>query len=109
MYVPHLLYPFIGDRHVGFFQDLTIVNNAAVNMGCVYLYELVIWLSLFIYLLLFRATPAADGSSQATGQIGAAAVFGPCHSHSDGGSEPPLQPTLQLTATLMVMPRPLLY
>ena len=45
--------------------------------------------------LLFRAIPAAYGSFQARGQIGAAAAsLG--HSHSNAGSE--LQSTPQLTA-----------
>ena len=58
-------------------------------------------LDLFIYLLtlIFRASPAAYGSSQAKGQIVPAAVC-PCHSHSNAGSEPHLRPTPQLTATL---------
>ena len=55
--------------------------------------------SLFIYLLLFRATPMAYGGSKARGHIGATAA-GLCHSHSNAGSEPHLQPTPQLTATL---------
>ena len=38
----------------------------------------------------------AHGSSQARGQIGATAA-GLHHSHSNEGSEPCLQPTLQLT------------
>ena len=47
----------------------------------------------------FRATPAAYGSSQARGQTGAAAA-GLHHSHSNVGSEARLRPTPQLTATL---------
>ena len=43
----------------------------------------------FYFFFLFRATPAAYGSSQAGGQIGAAAT-GLCHSHSNMGSEPHL-------------------
>jgi len=49
----------------------------------------------FIYLF-FRATPTADIVSKAKGQIGAVAA-GLCHSHSNAGSEPCLQPTPQLT------------
>ena len=46
-----------------------------------------------------RATPTAYGGSQAGGLIGAvAAILG--QSHSNTGSKPHLQPTLQLTATL---------
>ena len=52
---------------------------------------------LFIYLLLFRATPVAYGSSQARGLIGAA-TSGLHRSHSNTRSEPSLQPTPQLVA-----------
>ena len=41
------------------------------------------------YFLLFRAAPAAYGSFQARGQIGAAAAGIP-HSHSNARSEPHL-------------------
>ena len=47
----------------------------------------------------FRVTPMAQGSSQATGQIGATAA-GPQHSHSNARSELHLQPTPMLMATL---------
>ena len=53
---------------------------------------------LLIYLL-FRAAPAAHGSSQARGQIGARAA-GLHHRHSNTGSEPRLRPTPQLMAAL---------
>ena len=43
--------------------------------------------------LFFRAITTADGGSQARGQIGA-------QRHSNAGSEPHLQLTPQLTATL---------
>ena len=55
-----------------------------------------------IYLFIFwlvRAAPVAYGNSQARGLIGAAAA-GLCHSNA--GSKPHLQPTLQL----MAMPDP---
>ena len=52
-----------------------------------------------INLFLFMATPAAHGSFQAWGQIGAAAA-GHSHSHSNARSKPHLPPTLQLTAML---------
>ena len=48
--------------------------------------------------LIFRAAPAAYGSSQARCLIGAIAD-GLCLSHSNVGSEPHLQPTPDLTAT----------
>ena len=44
------------------------------------------------------AAPAAYGGSQARGRIGVIATS-LHHSHSNAGSEPHLQPTLQLTAT----------
>ena len=50
---------------------------------------------------LFRAAPAAYGSSQARGQIGAASLH---PSHSNTRSEPHLWPTLQLMATWDPLP-----
>ena len=47
--------------------------------------------------LFFRAAPAAFGSSQARGQIGATAAS---HSHISMGPELCLRPTPQLTAML---------
>ena len=58
---------------------------------------------LSIYLFIFRAVPAAYGSFQARGQIGAVAAAN--HSHSTVRSEQLLQPTPQLTA--MPEPNPL--
>ena len=55
-------------------------------------------LILFFFLFLFRAAPAAHVGSQARGPIGATAAS-LRQSHSNGGSEPRLQPTPQLTAT----------
>ena len=54
--------------------------------------------SFFFFFWLFRASPAAYGSSQARGQIGviAASLH---HRHSNARSELCLQPTPQLTAT----------
>ena len=55
----------------------------------------------FFLLLLFvfaRATPKANGGSQARGQIGAIAT-GLHQSHSNAGSEPHLRPTPQIKAT----------
>ena len=52
-----------------------------------------------IIIMLFRATSTAYGSSQARGQIIAAAV-GLHHSNRNGGSEPCLRPTPQLMAML---------
>ena len=53
----------------------------------------------FCFLFFLRATLVAYGSSQARGQIGVAAAS-QCHSHSNAGSEPLLQSTPQLMATL---------
>ena len=50
------------------------------------------------FILLFRATLAAYGSSQARGQTGAAAA-GLHHSNSNMGSKPSLWPIPQLMAT----------
>ena len=52
----------------------------------------------FFFFLLFRATLAAYGSSQARSLIGAV-VTGLHHSHSNTRSEPRLRPTPQLMAT----------
>ena len=54
-----------------------------------------------LFCVLFRASPAAHGGSQARGLLGAVAA-GLHHSHSNPGSEPCLQPTPQL----MAMPDP---
>ena len=35
-----LLYPFLCQWPLGCFRDLSIVNSAAVNFGCLYLFEL---------------------------------------------------------------------
>ena len=53
--------------------------------------------------LLFRAAPAAYGSSQEQGQIGAIAA-GLRHSHSNGGSETRLQTTPQLRQCWILNP-----
>ena len=52
----------------------------------------------FFFFLFFRAAPAAYGSSQTRGCIGAA-VSALCHGHGNARSELSLQPTPQLTAT----------
>ena len=59
---------------------------------------------LFYFILSFffpfsRAAPTAHGDSQARGPVGAVAA-GLHQSHSNTKSEPHLQPTPQLTATL---------
>ena len=58
--------------------------------------DLILYSFWFLFCL-FRATPVACGSSQARGQIGAAAAV-LHHSHSNAGSELCLLPIPQLTA-----------
>ena len=53
---------------------------------------------IFIFILLFRAVPAAYGESQARGLI-VATDAGLHHSHSHTGSELRLRPAPQLMAT----------
>ena len=65
------------------------------------LFFLACLLACLLAFLLSRAAPVAYGSSQATGQSGAAAA-GLHHSHCNVGPEPHLQPTPQL----MEMPDP---
>ena len=62
---------------------------------------LLLFIYLFIYLsfCLLRAAPMAYGGSQARSLIRAVATS-LCQSHSSEGSEPHLQPTPQLSATL---------
>ena len=54
-------------------------------------------LFIYLFILLFRATPMAYGGTQGRGWIRATAV-GLHHSHSNAGSELCLQPTPQFTA-----------
>ena len=68
-------------------------------MACITLISVIlssVAFSILFYILLFRATPAAYGGSQAKGQITAVAAG---HSHSNAGSELHLQSAPQLTAT----------
>ena len=63
-------------------------------------------LSIYLFLSFFAiswAAPIAYGGSQARGRIGAIAT-GLRQSHSNVGSEPRLQPTPQLMATLDPQP-----
>ena len=59
--------------------------------------------SLFVCVCVFlgrQKITKVYGSSYATGQIGAAAAAGLHYSHSNAGSKPCLQPTLQLMEML---------
>ena len=60
--------------------------------------DFMIYFLFYLFVLLFRAVPAAYGGSKARGQIGAAGA-GLHHSHSNAGSELHLQPTPRLLAT----------
>ena len=57
--------------------------------------QLYIYIISVLSFLHFRGAPVAYGSSQAKGQIRAAGA-GLRHSHGNTGSEPHMQPTLQL-------------
>ena len=50
-----------------------------------------IYIYIYLFFWIFRAAPVAYGNSQARGRIGAASS-GLCHSHSNAGFEPHLQP-----------------
>ena len=67
------------------------IEAQGAKVNCLKSYKFILFLFLF-----FRATPVAYGSSQARGQIGAAAA-GLDHSHME--SELHLQPTRQCMAT----------
>ena len=68
--------------------------------GLFFVFCKVFFVCLFVFCVwLFRAAPTAYGGSQARGQIIATAA-GLHHSHNHTRSEPCLQPTPQLTATL---------
>ena len=69
---------------------LNITGNSSIKL---------LLLFFFVFLLFLWAAPATYGGSQARGLIEAVAA-GLRQSHSNSGSEPHLQPTPQLTATL---------
>ena len=67
-------------------SDVESTNTSSLSIGCFLLWQSFPFLLKYIYFffwLLFRATLAAYGISQARGQIGAMAVS---HSHSNTGS-----------------------
>ena len=61
-------------------------------------FMLIVWFLCVCVCVFSKAAPVAYGGSQARGLIRAVAAS-LCHSHSNAGSEPRLQPTPQLTAT----------
>ena len=63
------------------------------------LLDLCPWVIFLFFFLIFRAAPAVHGSSQARGQIRAAAT-GLYHSHSNAAPKPHVQPMQQLMVTL---------
>ena len=77
-------------------SSLVIINLFSESVSLAFC--VCVFVCLFIYLLLFKATQAAYGSSQARGRIGAAAAG----RYSHVGSELHLRPTPQH----MAMPDP---
>ena len=72
------------------------------NLNPEFMFSTIIFFFFFFlafFFWLFRAAPAAYGGSQARGPSRAIAS-GLCHSHSNAGSKPRLQPIPQLLATL---------
>ena len=78
------------------YKDIFMILN---KTGSNYTFIIItLFFIIFLPFFFFKATPAAYGSSQATGLIGAVAAS-LCHSHSNVGSKPCLQPTPEVTAT----------
>ena len=99
--------PYLGDKRVlldiwvylslGVSRDITGCGAECGKPHTAYPSVTIFFLSFFFFLV-FRAAPAAYGSSQARGWIRGTAA-GLHHSHSNTGSKPHLRPTPQLTAT----------
>ena len=80
MYIYHIfLIQSTVDGHLGCLHVLAVVNSA--TMSIVHSFLLISDV-IFFFFGLFRATPTADGISQARGGIRAVAA-GLCHSHSN--------------------------
>ena len=75
--------------------DICIYRHIHCVCVCVCVYQVFFF---FFFFAISWAAPAAYGGSQARGLIRAIAAR-LCHSHSNVGSEPYLQPTPQFTAT----------
>ena len=81
-------------------MDVYIPNEVSISF-C-YLpddFSLSLFFFFFFFICLFRAAPLAYEGSQGRGQIGVVTAS-LHHSHSNGGSETCLRPTLQLMVTL---------
>ena len=59
IYVPHLLYPFICDGHLGCFHVLAIVNSVAMNIGV----HVSFWIMVFSGYMPSSGTAGSYGSS----------------------------------------------
>ena len=75
------------------------IGEMSIQIICPFKNYIFVVVVVVVFLVISWAAPAAYGGSQARGRIGAVAA-GLCQSHSNEGSEPHLQPTPQLTATL---------
>ena len=83
------------------YKNTLKLHLVITKVRCLFLF--LFYFICFCLSALSRAAPAAHGGSQARGQIKALAT-GLRQSHSNLGSEPRLQPTPQLTATLDPQP-----
>ena len=80
-----------------------LMNTSQIHFHCTTIGTPLILFLLLLLFAFFRATPAAHGDSQAGGLIGATSA-GLHHSQSNAGSETPLQPSPQPTATPNLQP-----
>ena len=75
------------------------VMNQSLFFIFIYFIITIIIIIIIVFFAISWAAPTAYGGSEARGRIGAVAA-GLHHSHNNWGSQPCLQPTPQLTATL---------